>query len=365
MMKRVGIITMYHNSENYGGILQAYALAKKLNLLGADAKQISFDACGSRVFAPKKSIVTSVKTTMAKILKMLSAGNARKSKIIQKFRDDIPHTSVVNPDNIKSIVNDFDVFITGSDQVWNPLAMCKEYLLSFVPPEKTKLSYAASISRDRLTGEEQAVFQNYLSTFTDISVRESHDVALLEECVNKKIEWVLDPVFLLDQAEWEDAACKRLIEKPYVFCYFLNDKNKDAALMKEFANQTNTVTVQIDGLTMSSKKMADQTIKNVGPRQFLSLIKHAEHVLTDSFHAMSFSFLFRKNFIVFPRNTERTMESRITSFLQLLGREDRFVDAKEVKVSELLALKPMDYNVSYQDFEERKAHSENFLKKYL
>ncbi len=364
-MKRVGIITMYHNSENYGGILQAHALAKKLNLLGADARQISFDTCGSRIFAPKKSVVTSAKSIVAKCLKLLSVGSAKKSRIIKQFRDAVPHTAVVNPRNITSIVNDFDVFITGSDQVWNPSAMCSEYLLGFVPSHKTKLSYAASISRDRLTGEERAIFQNYLSTFTDISVRESHDVSLLAECVNKNIEWVMDPVFLLDQQEWDDASCERLIKKPYVFCYFLNDKNKSSELIADFAKQTNTLTVQIDKLQTSSKKMTDQTVKNVGPKQFLSLIKHADYVLTDSFHAMSFSFIFKKNFVVFPRNKERGMESRITSFLDLIGRGDLFLDKEITDAKQILALNKMDYTALYTDFEERKAHSVNFLKQYL
>ncbi len=364
-MKRVGIITMYHNSENYGGILQAYALAKKLNLLGADAKQISFDTCGNRIFAPKKSIVTSVKSTVAKCLKLLSVSRVKKSRIIKQFRDAIPHTAVVNSDKIKSIVNDFDVFITGSDQVWNPSAMCSEYLLGFVPPEKTKLSYAASISRDQLTKEEQVIFQNYLRNFTDISVRESHDVSLLEECANKKIEWVMDPVFLPDKQEWDEVADKRLISEPYVFCYFLNDKNKSSELIADFAKQTNTVTVQIDGLNMSSKKMTDQTVKNVGPKQFLSLIKYADYVLTDSFHAMSFSFIFKKNFIVFPRNKERGMESRITSFLKLIGRGDLFLDTEITDAKQILHLDKMDYTALYTDFEEKKAHSVNFLKQYL
>ncbi|MBO5408667.1 MAG: polysaccharide pyruvyl transferase family protein [Clostridia bacterium] len=364
-MKRVGIITMYHNSENYGGILQAYALTKKINLLGADAKQISFDTCGNKIFASQKSWKTFVKSTIAKCLKLLSYSNVKKSRNIRQFRDSIPHTYTVNSGNIKSLLNEFDVFITGSDQVWNPLAMCEEYLLGFVPPEKTKLSYAASISRDTLTREEQQVFFNHLTTFTDISVRECNDVSLLEQCVDKKIEWVLDPVFLLNHKEWEEVTSERLVKEPYVFCYFLNDKNKNPALVADFAKKTNTVTVQIDGLSVASRKITDQQIQHVGPKQFLSLIRHAEYILTDSFHAMAFSFIFQKDFMVFPRNPERTMESRITSFLSLIGRADRFVDVKTDNATELTNLKKMDYTVAYSDFEEKKAYSVDFLKKYL
>lgn len=364
-MKRVGIITMYHNSENYGGILQAYALTKKINLLGGDAKQIDFDTCGNRIFAKKNTLITSVKISIAKFLKLLSVGKQKKSKTIKKFRDSIPHTRTVNSDNIKGILNDFDVFITGSDQVWNPSAMCYEYLLSFVPPEKTKLSYAASISRDRLTLEEQQVFQQYLSTFSCVSVRESNDVPLLEQCVNQKVEWVLDPVFLLGKQDWDESADERLIRENYIFCYFLNDKNKNPALISDFAKKTNTVTVQIDGLNRATGNVTDHAIKNVGPKQFLSLIKHADYIFTDSFHAMSFSFLFQKNFIVFPRNKERTMETRITSFLNLIGRNDLFFDGRMADVSALTEVKAVDYTKEYTNFENKKTDSVNFLKKYL
>lgn len=364
-MKRVGIITMYHNSENYGGILQAYALAKKINLLGADARQISFDTCGNKIFAPKKSWKTSVKSFVAKCLKLLSVARVKKSRTIKKFRDAIPHTRIVNSGNIKGLLNNFDVFITGSDQVWNPSAVCKEYLLSFVPPEKTKVSYAASISRDTLTSEEQQVFKNSLDTFSDISVREQNDALLLEQCVNKKIEWVLDPVFLLSKQDWDEASSDRLIDEKYVFCYFLNDRNKNPSLIAEFARNNNSITVQIDGLSAVSKNIADKKIKNVGPKQFLSLIKHADFVLTDSFHAMAFSFLFQKNFIVFSRNNERTMETRITSFLNLINRNDLFIDAQANDINQLTRIKAVDYKTEYTDFETQKIYSVNFLKKHL
>ena len=363
-MKRVGIITMYHNSENYGGILQAYALAKKINLLGGSAKQISFDTRGERIFGGKQTFITTVKVWIANFLKKASVSRLTKSRIIKKFRDGIPHTKVVNSDNIKSLLSEFDIFICGSDQVWNPSALCKEYLLSFAPPEKTKLSYAASISRGSLTAEEQQVFRKHLDTFEGISVRECDDVSLLTPCVNKKIEWVMDPVFLLSAQDWKNVAGERLIKEKYVFCYFLNDKNKNPAALSDFSKKMDAVTVQIDGLGISSKMIADRKIKNVGPKEFLSLIQHAEYVLTDSFHAMSFSFLLQKNFIVFPRNNERTMETRITSFLSLIGRTDLFVDAT-ADVKELTELSAVDYTKEYTDFENKKAHSVNYLQKYL
>lgn len=363
-MNRVGIITMYHNSENYGGILQAYALAKKINLLGGSAKQISFDTRGERIFGGKQTFITTVKVWIANFLKKVSVSRLAKSRIIKKFRDGIPHTKVVNSDNIKSLLSEFDIFICGSDQVWNPSALCKEYLLSFVPPEKIKISYAASISRDTLTQQEQHIFQQYLQTFTDISVRESNDVLLLEPCVHQKVEWVMDPVFLLSSKDWSDVAGERLIKEKYVFCYFLNEKNKKPAMLSDFSKSMDAITVQVDGLGLSSKMIADRSVKNVGPVEFLSLIQHAEYVLTDSFHAMSFSFLLQKNFIVFPRNNERTMETRITSFLSLIGRTDLFVDTT-VDVNELTELSAIDYTKEYTDFEHKKAHSVNFIQKYL
>ena len=234
---RIGIITMYYNSSNYGGLLQAYALCKYLNDSGYPTKQITYDFYRKTISSSKdyKNLVSFLfkrlqKRTNNLIIKTINiihgVSELRKDRrnICAEFRASIPHTETVYNDNsIEDCNNLFDIFIAGSDQVWNPDVFRPSFFLSFVNEEKKKISYAASIGNS-ITGKEmQSEYEDALNKFDRISVREKSDINKLEDLCKKRVEWVVDPVFLLTEKQWETVSSpvQLNINKEYIFCYFL------------------------------------------------------------------------------------------------------------------------------------------------
>ena len=214
---RIGIITMYYNSSNYGGLLQAYALCKYLNDSGYPTKQITYDFYRKTISSSKD-----YKNLVSFLFKRLQ----KRTNICAEFRASIPHTETVYNDNsIEDCNNLFDIFIAGSDQVWNPDVFRPSFFLSFVNEEKKKISYAASIGNS-ITGKEmQSEYEDALNKFDRISVREKSDINKLEDLCKKRVEWVVDPVFLLTEKQWETVSSpvQLNINKEYIFCYFLGD----------------------------------------------------------------------------------------------------------------------------------------------
>ena len=189
---KIAIITHYYRSTNYGGNLQAYALCKFLNDNGYETEQISY--CRGETKNTIKRIA--LRTIKEPIKVLLNAKNnifevglvLRRNKAVRKFNKElIPHSREYTDTTIQESVRNYDVFITGSDQVWHPNAVTPAYRLDFVPKTKTKMSYAASIAMDSLEDKEIKVLANSLSTYTAISLRESNLIKTLEYATGKKV----------------------------------------------------------------------------------------------------------------------------------------------------------------------------------
>ena len=158
-MYRVGILTFYHHVYNYGAMLQAYALCKTINDMGGECKQITYnrDTNGllyrkiKRIIqVPERQRRVFITTQLDKIVGKLlrrkpSQFTVYTKKAFDKFENDIPHTKIVDRDTIGGIAPDFDLFIVGSDQVWNPEFVTMRYFFDFLPNDKRRSSYAASI----------------------------------------------------------------------------------------------------------------------------------------------------------------------------------------------------------------------------
>lgn len=243
---KIAILTEYYNSNNYGGVLQAYALTKVLNKeFGMAAEQLCYQKAAAPVEEriEMRLLLTDCKQFLRKTARKLihqffSATFARselkqipqRETLIHRFADRIPHSAVVyNDESIKNCVDFYDAFIVGSDQVWRNFSD-RAYWLEFVPSSKIKLSYAASIARDYLNEDEKDFFQTALKDFNAVSVREESAVSLLQDCCNTKPQWVLDPTLLLDRSQWDAMCSERKIEGDYLFCYFLGmSKNTDGS----------------------------------------------------------------------------------------------------------------------------------------
>ena len=352
MSLRVGIITHYHGSTNYGGTLQAYALCAALEKKGCCPSQIKL-SCELTITAkarflkilkesPKKAILAVLKSCFRKMFiipfskkrhnQFVEILKTRK-EIFERFRNDNVSQSdfVYNLDNIQQTLGIYDAFITGSDQVWHPLACNSAYLLDFVPEGKPKFSYAASLSTNHLNQTVQTKIQESLMNYTGISVREAEAIELLKPISPMPPVCSLDPTLLLSQSDWDSIASNRIVNEPYVFCFFLGSGNKQLRIARAYAKKHHLKLVIIPFLsgkyTAGKTRHSDIVLKSASPQDFISLIKHCDVIFTDSFHAVAFSAIYKKEFFVFPRNGSKEMSTRIENITNLFQTRERFLDS--------------------------------------
>ncbi len=341
---KIGIITHYFKSLNYGGNLQAFALTIFLKSLGYDAEQLCFNIFFKRKKEKKSFLIRCFCFAIYKIssaFKNIYSCNKqaaiasdlekRKLCIFNFNKNCIPHsTNEYDLNNISEANNFYESFITGSDQVWHPNNFCSAYLLNFVSSKKKKISYAASIAKANLTNEELQTLTSNIASFNAISVRENDSAKILNEKCYQNVFCAVDPIFLLSTTQWDDIAKPYLIKSPYLLTYFLGDNIHARTLAKEFARKHNLLLVVMPYLNGSFRKCdwkyGDKQIFDVGPEHFISLIKNASYIFTDSFHASAFSLLYKKELFVFPRleNKSGDMSNRIVSLLELFNCEKLF-----------------------------------------
>lgn len=370
-MPAIGVVTLYYKSDNYGGNLQAYALCRYLQNMGYHAEQICYDA----VLDPKKSIAERLKPEhIRKKLSLeinrrfYSQFKQQRAALLAFNQQDISHSKTVYTRETICNCSQYDAYITGSDQVWNLDWYKPVYFLTFAPPGKPKISYAASIGHKSLTERQAGLFQKLLSEFTAVSVRERDAVNLLSPLVKVPVEWCLDPVLLLPREEWDNICEQRLIREPYLFCYFLEPARR--RLAAAFAKKHGLKIVSIPYLSELSlahrKRFEDFRLSGISPKGFISLIKHAEYVFTDSFHATVFSELYRTPYAVFRRDGTGSMTSRIYSITSIFESRERFCDTDEKETLEYIEnLPPMEQEKEFPLLESMREKSYNFLKEHL
>lgn len=373
---KIGIITFFHKSTNYGGVLQAYALCKYLNDHGYKASQIKY--------IPKVSKISTAYATPTELWRKIVGRIER--KLYQKkdlqiknrmeglfgpFRESIPHTKrEYTKDNIKELETEFDVFVAGSDQIWNPIWHDSSYMLSFVGEKNIKLSYAASMGLSVLDKEQEKIFKKYLSDFKGISVREKAAEEALSPILNKDVNVSVDPTLLLTTEDWDKLATDRKINDKYVFLYFLGDDINARKAAEKFVKIKGLKAVMIPDLLgtyrKNDRKIEAERILDATPEDFISLIKYAEYVITDSFHACVFSLLYHKEFFVFKRTGSMEMGSRIQNLTALFDCEERFcIGKKEMETKYLLSLPTLDYEKTFELFLKEKQKSMDYLDRNL
>uniref|UniRef100_UPI004056BCF3 polysaccharide pyruvyl transferase family protein n=1 Tax=Acetatifactor sp. TaxID=1872090 RepID=UPI004056BCF3 len=376
---KAGILSLYYNNANYGGLLQAYALTKALNKLGLDSEQICYNAktaenplkgkgLGKREKIKKYGmnyllfvLWAKCKGRYRKIIEGREVIDEEQLQLIEKrtkclkmFEQNvIPHSDkVYHKEDIKECVDKYDLFVCGSDQVWNPSFIRDEYLLKFVPSEKTKIAYAASISRNDLTEEQRKYICNAVMDFDAVSVREKSAVSLLATGEQKnKIVCMPDPTFLLAQEDWnqliEKEKCSGAYPEEYILCYFLGESRKQRKLVQKIA-QKNQLKIVSFPHVLGKLCYADLKINGAqeeyecSPARFIDLIKHAKYVITDSFHATVFSLIYQREFIVLQREKtsyENSMISRLLDLLEGAGLPSRLVSDSVSDISKAMSEK--------------------------
>ncbi len=341
-MKKIGIITI-HKINNYGAVLQAYALNKFLRKNGNDVKTIDFRtprvAESYKIYYPMRSLGNLVRNVQCAIYsKKLKTRNKKFNKFLE---NNVPMTSAYYSDKeMEKAELDFDYYICGSDQIWN--THCTNYrdsfLLSFVNDKSKCISYAASIGESTIVDNLIPKFKKELSEFKALSVRELQGAKLISEITGREVKHVVDPVYLLTKKDWESIASKRIFNKPYILFYAVH--NGDIEGMREFAKKIQKkLKMPLVVINKNLKEMLYHNTKyyEAGPEDFISLIKNAELVCTNSFHAVSFSAILQTKFWVFSGAREKSTSNRIYSITDRLGLSDRVLNRNNSNSIDIMA----------------------------
>lgn len=337
-MTSVGLIT-YHAAHNNGSFLQTYATQKKIRQLGVQCDVIDFSTPLQQyiyaVYKPIRGPKDIVKNAYALL----------HHRLIQQRHDDFEHLihsalsltphSYSDPSQMRGLEHEYDIFVSGSDQIWNMDAWdySDAYFLNFVH-NKPKVSYASSMGGHILDkrGDKQlaAKYRALLVDYRAISVRERSAQDYLNDVIDQPVTQVIDPTLLLKQHDYDDITAPRLVNEPYIFYYAIDsiERNDSAArAVQEYAASKGLpVYVMFTGnKSFGLKKYGFHLLEAAAPNHYLSLIKHADHVLTASFHGTAFSILFEKQFHVVRgmHNGKVNMDDRMSSLLHVCGLESQ------------------------------------------
>ena len=316
-MSKAGIITFY-GADNFGAVLQCYALQKYLSDFGLDTSVVGEK---DKAISDFYSVINTKGPIKAKIVSLLQVPSniSRKNKF-SKFRKQYL--------NISKNYNALDLYVCGSDQIWNfnitggfnPL-----YFADFHRSEESVVvSYAASIGLNNMPEAWKKTFVEELKCFSAISVREDRAKELIQPLCDKEITVVPDPTLLVKKEEWLKLVKNEKIKKPYVLIYSLNNCKTTYEIAEKAAKSLELPIIEIRGSSKPYKYNSSNTVlDDVGPIEFLSYIKNAEFVVTDSFHGTVFSTLFEKTFYSIPPHG---LGSRMETLLKSLGLSSRLVD---------------------------------------
>lgn len=383
-MKKIGIITLYYKNNNYGGVAQAYALNKYFQNLGFDSELITYKKEKStlKLFDKNRNIKSFIKRITNKLKKIIieiveschkkkysSKLKAREEKL-EDFRNKIPHSKLYTKDNIFEIENSYDFFVTGSDQCWHPGVIVGSFVFDFLEKKKKKIfSYASSIAVDEFTNNYITYMKHQLKKYKSISVREENSRFLLEKAIGKTVELVLDPTLLLTKQEWDSITSDRLIKEKYAFAYILGDEKKQRTVTKKIAKEKRLKLITLpfikNGVNFTFKlsdyNFGDEQMLDINFGDFLSLIKYADLIITDSFHAVCFSSIFQKEFIAIDKGERISTTSRIKSLLDIMGEPNRIISYNTNN---------FDFDkINYEEVEKnlkcRRSTSEKYIKRAL
>lgn len=322
---KVGIIT-YHRAKNLGAMLQSYALQNTVEKYLGDCEIIDYrndqleDSYRIKSTKEIKSIKGKIKNILSK------KKNKQFEKVRETFNKENQKISkeIYNEDNIEKANEKYDLFITGSDQVWNLKLNYhdKNYFLKFVKDSKKKNSYAASFGVSELQENEKEEIKEELKQFNKISVREKEGKEIVQNITNQNCEVVLDPTLLLKKEDWEKIISqKRLVKEKYIFVYIIAYTPSLLKFARKLAREKKCKIICFHNSYQRYKGM--KNLNKVSPQDFLNYVNNAEYIVTSSFHGLCLSIELQKEFYYELDEGKRNNNSRLTTLTSILNLESR------------------------------------------
>jgi hypothetical protein len=371
MIKKIALVTCYFQ-HNYGSQLQALATQMICDKLDWPNETICIDGFLSEINKAKyryflsrllKMDTNTIKDKMATVRKMFAKMTNKDYAAKLRMRDNLFKQFAQERFRLSQRYNSkaelgkntykYSAFIVGSDQLWLPSNITADYYtLNFVPNGAgiRKIAYATSFGVSQLPTRQAQMARNFLPHFDSIMVREESGKKLVKQLTNRDVSIVCDPTLLFSAEEWATIIpTKRRIEEPYILCYFLGNNPKQRIWAKELAQITNLKIVQLPNLDeyiKSDEGFADYPLYDIDPLDFVSLIRDAEYVLTDSFHCTALS-----------------TNGRLYSLLKSIGLSDRMLTPEE-SVKDCLQMQ-IDYATTIKSIEQIRHFSIESLKKSI
>ncbi len=316
MSKNVGILT-FHCADNYGAVLQAYALRKVIS---------SFPNCQAQIinYVPE-GYNYPVLSGSTRCLE----SQREKRKKFNKFL--FEHCGVHTPMIHVVSGNEYDVYLTGSDQIWNTdigeVAADYEYFLPNLQDDAKRIAYSASIGMD-FKDIDQNLFQKYLPKFKSISVREKSYTGIISKLSGKKCEYTLDPTLLLNMRDYEKLIEKpSRVEKPFVLYFWYAIGDEDLGSVELVNTLVRKYNLSVKHTILSEKSAARRMLINDGGcmlqdgvGEFLWYIKNAQVIVTNSYHGAIFSTLFHKPFYIYYPEIRKCRQEDLVKLLNLQDR---------------------------------------------
>ncbi len=364
---KIGILT-FHNAHNYGAVLQAYALRTKLRAMGHKVKIINYR---------NPQIEAAYKETLAMPTDKYSLRHPRAWKTIwqarkqvqfaqpawerqcRKFKVFIENVLLENDmeqHDRKDLEHlDMDVFICGSDQIWTSWltgGLDEVYFLDFKTSAK-KASYGASKFSTDFTEEERKYFQKTLNDFVAVSVREQSLADVLQNMLQCDVSTVLDPTLLLEAKDYQDLECNVELPEKYILAYFVTEDENLMKCAQHAAEKSELPLLEIHYYERRNLKGHYQTA-DLGPQEFLTYLKQAHLIFTNSFHGLVFSIIYHKDFYgVYEK------DARKDNLMKQLQLEDRHIQEwRDIDIE-----KRIQYEQADELLNKLRLESEDFLKR--
>jgi len=389
-MSKIGYITI--QQANYGSVLQTFATSyvlrkmghtpvlidyqypteyHKLHSMGHEAKKYKLPLC--------ERIWKNIFKYSYRILHRLPIGQREYQNSVkrvleskyQEFLSQLDKTQIsYDMDSILKSPPQFDIYMTGSDQTWNPRYYANDYsfLLNFAPDNKPKIAYAASYGTSKFYPQYAEDYGKYLKRYEAISTRESTGVYITKALSGKEAVHCCDPTLLLTKEEWMQFASKdKQIGEKYILVYMqsyaVNPYPYSDKLINRIKKITGIKKVVVIGSEIYDIFKGYSIISDAGPREFLRLFADASFVVCCSFHSVAFSINFRKPFLAIASD-KKTTDNRQSDILFTLGLESRIRVIGD-RLPESMEEIKIDYNPVEHKIADFRTRSQNFLNRVL
>ena len=382
---KVGIVTSNASFlDNYGAVLQAYAMTAQLKNWGAEPEIINYQySTGEQIVATEFAVDRSIKAKLKYIVSgdvslwqkiLYRCARDKRNKQTELFRqfvkENIPIDlqNAVTYDDLKKQDPGYDCLLCGSDQVWNPLIHANRndpaYFLQFGHEKDKRIAYAPSFGISALPDGAKATLKEYTDQFDVLSVREQSGAAIMKDVCGRDVPVMLDPTMMADTSVW-----KKFNKKPgdvpeqYILVYRFG---RMAYMEKQIHHVAEELKLPVFEIPVSIESYGKRSklLFDVGPEEFVTLIHNAKIVLTDSFHASVFSILNHTQFYTFLRqgkNEKNNMNSRMENLLEMVELQERLIYPD----SDIVSMSKADFKNVDLILAKKREESQKFLQSAL